>query len=59
MAILYIEQLLHYWRHSLCAIELHERSNWRADMHQLFSYTTLYVHTASPYVHHYLLSNYA
>ena len=27
--VLQIEQLLYYWRHSLCGLDLHERSDWR------------------------------
>ena len=44
MDILHFEQLLYYWRHTLCGFELDQRSDWRAtapDMHQLFSDTTL------------------
>ena len=66
MDVQHIERLLYYWRHSLCGLELHERSDWRAtatDMHWLFFDTTL-LYTASPYtasqyiLHHYLVCNY-
>ena len=46
----------------LCGLELHERSNWRAtalDTHQAFSDTTVYEYTASPYIHCYLVDNFA
>ena len=41
---------LYYWRHSLCGLELHERSNWEAmasDMHWSFSDITvsLYIYS--------------
>ena len=60
MSILHIEQPLYYWRHSLCALELHERSDWKAtppDTHQSFSDTTLSTYTASLYIRHYRLGN--
>ena len=58
----HIERLLYYWRYSLCGLELHERSNWRAttpDMLWSFSDTTLCANTPSPYIHRYLVCNYA
>ena len=60
--IQHIEWLLYYQRHSLCGLEFHERSDWRAtapDTHQLFSYTTLCVYIASSYIHCHLVCNYA
>ena len=60
----HIERLLYCRRRSLCALELHERSNLRtmtSDTHWLFSDTTLCGYTASLYihVHQYLVSSYA
>ena len=46
-----IEQLLYYWTHSLCGLESHERSNWRATAPNtpcLFTGTTLCVYTTTP-----------
>ena len=46
MDSVHIERLLYYRRHSLCGLEFHERSDWRAtvpDTHQLFFDTTLCV----------------
>ena len=60
--IQHIEQLLYHRRHSLCYSDLHQRSNWRAtaqDTHQSFSDMTLCAYTASPYIHRYLIHNYA
>ena len=64
MDALHIERLLYYRKYSLCALELHERSYWRAkapDMHRSFSDTALHVYTANLYihvhVHHYLVHN--
>ena len=62
MEVLHIEWPLYYRRHSLSSLELQERSDWKAmaaDTHQSFSYTTLCAYTASLYIHHYLLHNYA
>ena len=50
MDVVHIERLFYYRRHSLCGLELHERSNWRAtapDIHQSFSDTTLDAYTAN------------
>ena len=58
----HMKRLLCYRRHSLCGLELHERSDWRAtapDMHRSFSDTTLCAYTASPYIHRYMVHNYA
>ena len=47
MDIQHIKRLLYYQRDSLCGLELHERSDWRAtapDTHQSFSDTTLHGH---------------
>ena len=62
MNILHIEQLLRYQRHCSCALDLHERSDWRAmapDKQQSFSDATLCAYTANQYTHCYLVSNYA
>ena len=70
MDVLHIERLLYYRRHSLCDLELHEWSDWRAmggsvgwgggpDTHWLFSGTTLCAYTVSPYIYLYLVCNYA
>ena len=50
MDILHIEQLLNYWRHSFCGLELYERSDWTAtapDMHHSHSLIQHHVHTTS------------
>ena len=57
MDVPFIKRMLYYQRHSLCALELHERSYWRAmapDTHQSFSDTTLCAYTASPHIHMYI-----
>ena len=62
MSVLHNEQLLYYWRHSLCGLELHERPDWRAtapDTPQSCLDTTLCTYTASPYMPYYLVHNYA
>ena len=63
MDVLHMEQLLHYQRHSLCGLELYERSNWRAmapDTHHGCSLTQhCPPYTASLYIHCYLVHNYA
>ena len=44
-------RLLYYWRHSLCCLQMHERSDWRAtapDMHQLFSDKTMCMYMCQP-----------
>ena len=59
MDILHIERLLYCQRHSLCALELHERSYWRAtapDTYQSFSDKTLCAYTASPHMYMYIQS---
>ena len=60
--VLHIEQLLYYQKHSLCVLELHERSDWRTmtpNTHWSVTDTTLCAYTASLYIYHYLVYNYA
>ena len=60
MDVLHIEQLLYYWRYSLCGLELREKSNWRAmapDKHQRHSLIEHCVRTASPSIYRYLVHN--
>ena len=62
MNVEHMKQLLYYQRHSLCGLQLHERSDWwtkAPDRHWSFYDTTLCAYTASPYIHHYLVRNYA
>ena len=58
----HIKSLEYYHRLSLCRLQLHKRFDWGAmtrDTHQLFSDTTLRVYTVNPYIHCYLVCNYA
>ena len=59
MDVLHMKRLLYYQRHSLCVLELHERSEWRATApgtNRLFPDTTLCVYMYA--VHHSLGLNY-
>ena len=61
----HIKWLLYCQRHSLCGLDLHKRSDWRATCmapktYRSFSDTTLCAYTASPCIQHcYLVCNYA
>ena len=53
MDILHIEQLLYYLRLSLCSLELHESSKWRAmtpDTHHSRFLIQHCLHTANSYI---------
>ena len=62
MDILHIERLLYYQKHSVSGLEQHEKSDWRVmarETYRSFSDSSWYAYTASPYIHRYLVCNYA